>query len=280
MRKTNSEKGNKLYINIHNTKGEKKSLYVQEFINSKNLAKTFKEDAQLLGSMLNKFHMASNVFLNSNQEKPPDCVKKNSEDILKVLYSWGKDDYFRTHKDESLRKSYKDLIEFSKSEIDKYHLDEEKYNIPRTVVHGDYNPGNIIISSQSKEVKIIDFDDLRIDHPACDLSHALCQTMVFMYFDKSMPDRVIPSKLSDESKNIGKRFIKAYFEDCKDKDFVDEMFVRLEKEMPLAIHRGVLLGFLDFKISSPHLENAASNISSLNSDITNWLKDIKKDVLK
>ncbi len=257
--------------------GVPRFLYVQRFVEgSTPLAASYKTQAVVGGHLLDRFHRAGARYPELERGPTALALRKNSGDIQDELFTWVGSRFNELNADPALQRQFADLLSKSKAHRAQLQLDEAAYPVlKRTTTHGDYNPGNVIRSPKANQ--IIDFDDLRIDHPAADIAHALAQMMVFRFFDRSIQDRNVPTALSAEAKRVGEDFLQGYFSANRPAAEVQEIFERLKVELPLAVERGVLLGFLAH-IDVKHLPTAFANAQALEKDYLGCLARMKDGV--
>ena len=156
--------------------------YLQVLACAQNAAASFtSREASVCGRALSRFHRAGRCYLNA---KPlvDEKLKKTSADVLVDLFGWVSPDFCSRHPSLQEQKYFQDLVDICRRDCEDI-VDEITKNKTRspTIVHGDFNPGNILIDSTGA-FQIIDFDDLRVGDWESDVAHFLCQIMVFKFF--------------------------------------------------------------------------------------------------
>lgn len=157
------------------------------------------------------------------------------------------DDYFNF-----IKKVRKEIYEIEKK------LQVSSTNQLKHIVHGDYNPTNIIFNEENKVLKIIDFDNLCIDYNYHDIAEGIVAFSVVKYrknssrFKSFKPDNDIA---------------KAFFNGFKQKNGIEIDYNLLNMYIQSTMIEYTCLGLLreDFNIleASQYIEQLNSTIPSL-----------------
>jgi Ser/Thr protein kinase RdoA (MazF antagonist) len=169
------------------------------------------DDCALAGDLLARLHLASAEYLNEDERRK--AVFFNSDDwnaSCEALFERIKN-YTSTHHVLSSVSKNEEYLKSRFSSATRFMSKQGKIALP-LLVHGDFHPGNVLFlanKTDSRLVRLVDFDYLRLEHPFYDVGYAFIMFAQVLSFGKPRP----PERTADLQVNwqFAKAFLRAYF---------------------------------------------------------------------
>lgn len=197
------------------------------------------KEAYNAGYILGRFHNFSLKYLKANKKR----LAKFNEDVFNLAKKFL--NLVNRYLSNSFpQKNLKKYLDFSHKLLSKVHSSATRkgyYNL-KVVVHGDYNPFNMVFSKDKKVLLITDFDNFSVDNPSHDIAEGLVRFSYLKYGKVTSNYVDIPIKYNKEQ---ARAFIKGYKKSNKSmfllvKSYLIEVCVSLAIEFSAL---GILCGF-------------------------------------
>lgn len=253
-------------------------VYAQRFLgNARSLASMDRPEAGLYGATLRRFHDTAREYPPLREGSIPAQFQRHSGVLQDEIFGFVEDAFAQTHPEPAHQQEFHRLVEAFKDHKASFSFSPSPAGTRlTTLVHGDFNPGNVLLDGE--RAQLIDFDNLGVGHPASDIAQALCAMTVFRFFDGSVRARVLPTELSPLAQRAATEFLEGYFKPGATSAKQNELHDRLKIEIPLALEKDVLLGFLNGKFPLSQLPTARARVSALEASFDSWLKQARHPV--
>jgi len=196
---------NKLFYTKYDFEGDNKYLIVQEHIYGTSWKNT-KIEALNAAAELRKLHKVLDSYYN----KIDKTLVSKTNAYLKANQML--DVSLKSNKDKNKEKTI-DLINYYKTKKHDLNIYKEElykcgYLESLSIIHGDYNPSNMIFSQTHDILAIIDFDNSSIDNQYRDIVEMILTFCFFKYRQNTTRFSVVPKRFDIV---LATEMIKKYF---------------------------------------------------------------------
>ena len=183
------------------SKGKEHSnyFYIQEFINGNAWTKS-KYEIKIIGQFLSDFHNLSEKYraqkIGTAKEETVFELANSMLNLLENKYNTNKVILSSEHSD-NLNK----FLNTNRSLIKSIEESARKkgYGKKKIIVHGDFNPANLIFDKENKKIKsVIDFNNMCLDDASHDVAEAILHHTYINYKNKTTIYEKIPDIINEE----------------------------------------------------------------------------------
>lgn len=151
--------------------------YLQEYVSGKSCDNSLGQ-ASRAGQTLAAFHTYTKDMPEEGLTVKEDDLISRPTGLLHLVIR----NYKEKRRDLNLKhKDYMTLIQETRQKILQLKDKTTETSVKRQVVHGDFNPTNLIFVNQNEPLQLIDFDNISMDSTYHDLAEALVSFSIVKY---------------------------------------------------------------------------------------------------